>query len=178
MDIGAFIRRARPASRADRLRRGGRGVPTRRATPNCNDRRTKRCYSLRQLIDGNAQRRHQHDNIPDRPSEESVSPGFDTDLCGKLWSVPSRGGQPALARLIQLYSRNKPALPDFNDARNSPQAGECLRQMLDFWLESFQDLLGFKDLEGCLGRRAAERVPSVAVSISKCSTVGYGAVED
>jgi hypothetical protein len=78
---------------------------------------------LRQLIDGYAQRWHQHDNIPDRPGQESVSSSLDTDLCGKPWFA-----------FVQLYSRNKPALPDFYDARNLPQAGECLRQMLDFWL--------------------------------------------
>src|SRR5678815_2063058 len=94
------------------------------------------CYGLRQLIDGYAQRRHQHDNIPNRPGEESVSAGFDTDVCSKPWFA-----------LIQLYSRNKPALPDFNDGRNLPQTSECFRQMLDFWLESFQDLLGFKNLQ-------------------------------
>ena len=56
-----------------------------------------------------------------------MSPGFDTDLCGKPWQL-------ALVSLIQLYSRNKAILPDVNDARQLPEISERLRQMLDFWL--------------------------------------------
>src|SRR4029450_13516978 len=137
MDIATFVRRFWLAPPADGLRRGERSVPTRRPTANYDDRRTKRCYSLRHLIDGYAQRRHQHDNIPNRPGEESMSAGFDTDLCGKPWFGPiqlSSRNTTALSALIPLYSRNKPALPDFNDGRNSPQTSECLRQMLDFRL--------------------------------------------
>jgi len=52
-----------------------------------------------------------------------VLSSFDTDFCGKPWFA-----------LIQLNSRNKPALPDFNDARKLPQTSEAIRQMLDFWL--------------------------------------------
>jgi len=123
MDIATFVRRALPAFAADALRRGERSRSTKSAIPNCNDRRAERFYRLRQLIDGYAQRRHQHDNIPDRPGQESVLSSLDTDLCGKPWFA-----------LIQLNSRNKPALADSYDARNLPQAGEFLRQMLDFRL--------------------------------------------
>ena len=94
-----------------------------------------------------------------------MAPRLDTDIRGKA-------RQSRFFRLVQLHSRNKAALPHFNDPREVSQSSERHLQMLNFRLQRFQDPLVFKNLQARLGRGTAQRISGVAVAVGQSFPLG------
>src|SRR5205814_10195815 len=130
------------------------------AAANFDDSRTNRLDRLRHLVSGDAQWRHQHNDVPNRPREKSVLPGCDTNL-GSLIC------QGSFWQFCYLYPSNKSTLPHFSHTRNIRYSGELGSQASNFWLQRFQDAFFFKYVQTRLGCDATDRLASVAMSVSQ-----------
>ena len=138
---------------------GLRGQALRAHAGRLLDRRRGDRDELPQLGPGDRERRHQHDDVAERPHDRAAAARGQRDLVAH-----ARGGRERR----QLDAGHEPAPPHLGDRRQrGDEVVEQRRQQLDLRREPLERALGLEHVERRERRRAGERVARVGVAVEE-----------